>query len=271
MRLGVSYTVFDGIELLEKSIDQIREHVYLIQVCYQKVSWFGSKILDEDLETLHRLKSEGKIDDLYEFTNFEVIRPDSPRQIQSSKYFEMRKRQVGLAWAKAKACTHFMSMDVDEFYDSSEFKRAKDLVLLHNIDSTSVSFINYVKLPTIHRGYDPTRVPFICRIGRHSTMQSRFFVKVDPTRGISPYGNTEYDFPRDHITMHHMESVRSDLSRKYDSTTRAIFIRGRQDELINSISSVTEDSNIVSFNKIIFPSRENFELFKVENKFNINI
>jgi hypothetical protein len=271
MKLGVSYTVFDGIELLEKSIDQIRQAVDLIQVIYQTDSWFGKKISAESLDILHKLKSSGKIDDLSIFTNFIILKNTDHPSIRSAKSFELKKRSAGLNWAKSKSCTHFMSIDVDEFYDTLEFKEAKERIIKEDISSSAVSLINYVNLPTIHRGFDSIRVPFICKIGRPSIMQSKFFVRCDPTRGISAYGTRELDFPTSQIIMHHMETVRLDLSAKYDSTSRAIFNRSKQNELIESISSVTGDSDYVYFNKIIFPAKEKFELFKVENKFDIHL
>ena len=41
MKLGVSYNLFDGEELLEGSIKQIRSEVDYISVVYQEVSNFG--------------------------------------------------------------------------------------------------------------------------------------------------------------------------------------------------------------------------------------
>ena len=48
MRLGVSYNVFDGEELLEESISKIRDNVDFICVVYQNTSNFGE--FRDDLE-----------------------------------------------------------------------------------------------------------------------------------------------------------------------------------------------------------------------------
>ena len=48
MKLGVSYNIFDGEELLENSIKSIRENVDYISVVYQEVSNFGNPC-DENL------------------------------------------------------------------------------------------------------------------------------------------------------------------------------------------------------------------------------
>ena len=69
MILGVSYSVFDGIELLESSIKQIRQHVDFIDVQYQLKSWFGKPIKLKDMQTLLDLQNRGLIDSLSLFNN----------------------------------------------------------------------------------------------------------------------------------------------------------------------------------------------------------
>ena len=46
MKLGVSYNLFDGEELLENSIKCIRDSVDHISVVYQSTSNFGEKSTD---------------------------------------------------------------------------------------------------------------------------------------------------------------------------------------------------------------------------------
>ena len=43
MKLGVTYSLFDGEELLPFSILSIRPHVDYINVVFQEHSWFGDK------------------------------------------------------------------------------------------------------------------------------------------------------------------------------------------------------------------------------------
>jgi hypothetical protein len=160
-------------------------------------------------------------------------------------------------------------MDIDEFYLNEEFKEAKRLIIDNGYTATSVSFINYVKTPTIHRGYDPNRVPFICKIDNHSQMVHKFFVRCDPTRGISNCLDKTIDFDRDIITMHHMETVRQNLTLKYLATTRGIFDRNRTSELVNIIEKVSHNDVAFDFNRIIFPGVINSKLTHCENIFNI--
>jgi hypothetical protein len=269
MKLGVTYIVFDGIELLEHSIRQIRPHVDYVNVIYQEISWFGSTIQKEDLQTLNLLKRSNLIDDLTKFTNFSPIRDKSLTGITKAKSYERAKRQLGLDMSLTRGCTHYLCMDVDEFYISDEFAEAKSQIIKMEYVQTAVRMINYVNIPTIHRGYDSNRVPFICKITRASKMTPSFFVKCDPTRGITGGPSGRYEFKPTEITMHHMETVRKNLLLKYDSTTRAVFKRSKTNELVQSIKSVNESKPTFNFNKIIFPGLGQIKLTKCENVFDI--
>ncbi len=269
MKLGVAYIVFDGIELLEHSIRQIRPHVDHINVIYQNHSWFGTPISKEDLIKLKSLTSARLIDELTLFNDFSPIRVKNHQGIMKAKGYERTKRQLGLSITLNRGCTHYLCMDVDEFYKSEEFAKAKSEIISKGYDQTAVRLINYVNVPIVHRGYDSIRVPFICRIDRSTKMTPSFFVKCDPTRGLTSASKNKHEFAPSIITMHHMETVRKNLTLKYDSTTRAVFARARTSELVDSIKNVNEKSSNFSFKKIIFPGLNSIKLIQCENIFNI--
>jgi hypothetical protein len=272
MKLGVSYIVFDGVELLESSIKQIRNHVDFIQVIYQTTSWFGKKIPSADLDDLRKLKHSSLIDELTPFTDFSPLSDTTQRSIVTAKSYERAKRQLGLNTCLRQKCTHYLCMDADEFYTTEEFKNAKHQIIHSNLTATSVKFINYVNIPTLHRGMESRMtVPFICKIDSSSKMVRSFFTPCDPTRGISNTGpkSSFHSFAPSVITMHHMETVRKNLLLKYESTTRSIFNRVRTDELVNNIKTVNEETDRFGFNGIIFPKTPEGKLYKAENIFDI--
>lgn len=269
MKLGAAYIVFDGIELLEHSIKQIRSHVDHVVVIYQNSSWFGAPFNNQDLITLKRLQGMGLINELVAFTDFVPIRDKTPQGIMRAKSYERAKRQFGLNLCLKRGCTHYLCMDVDEFYITEQFANAKSEIIKMGYTQTAVRLINYVNTPTFHRGYDAIRVPFICRIDASSKMTPSFFVKCDPTRGITGAGRSKHEFTPSVITMHHMETVRKNLNLKYASTTRAVFKRGKTDELIKSIKSVKESNQSINFNRIIYPALNSVKLTKCENIFEI--
>lgn len=269
MILGISYIVFDGIELLEYSISQIRQHVNYINVVYQDVSWFGKKMSASDSLILKSLVEKKLIDELIPFSAFTVLTNKNTQSILRAKEYERKKRQLGLSFCLKRGCTHFLGMDVDEFYDTALFEYAKLEILKNKYDSTCVRFINYVNLPILHRGYDPSRVPFICKINSSTKMGRNFFVRCDPTRGIINGAKKKHEFTPSSIVMHHMETVRKDLNLKYESTTRGVFQRSRIRELISKINGVTPTTKTFDFNKIIFPAITGVKLTLCSNKFNI--
>ena len=85
MRLGVSYNIFDGEELLEGSIKQIRSEVDYISVVYQTVSNFGNPCNTDLVPLLERLKSEGLIDELFEY---------NPKINKGGHFNEIQKRRL---------------------------------------------------------------------------------------------------------------------------------------------------------------------------------
>lgn len=271
MKLGVSYIVFDGTELLDSSIRQIREHVDFIQVIYQTKSWFGDKMHPSSLAELKKLERTGLIDKLTLFNQFKVLNDKSNRSIAQSKGYERSKRQLGLNTCVTERCSHYLCMDADEFYIKEEFGKAKELIYADKIDSTAVKFVNYVNIPTLHRGVDSSHVPFICRITGKSRMGNSFQVRCDPTRGITPFKDKKsFKLLGQHdIKMHHMETIRRDLKLKYEATTRSIFNRSRTDELVSNIKLVNENNRRFGFNKIIFPGTPETSLTKVDNIFKI--
>lgn len=269
MKLGVAYIVFDGVELLEHSIRQIRPHVDFICVVYQKISWFGKPMSRADFQALESMQKRRLTNKLIAFNSFRSLSDSSANSIIRAKSYERAKRQVGLDTCIAARCTHFLCMDVDEFYDPIEFSLAKSKIERDGFGTTAVRFINYVNLPTLHRGYDPKRVPFICKVSRGSKMTRGFFVKCDPTRGISPSHDLTHEFASNEITMHHMETVRRDLTAKYCSTTRANFKRDKIQQLVHTIRQTNSESTSVDFNQIIYPGQKKMTLTRCENRFNI--
>lgn len=270
MKIGVSYCVFDGIELLEYSIGQIRNSVDYVHVAYQDRSWTGDTVLPADIEKLHALKKVGLIDELANFKNFKVMSVQARSNVHTLKNYERAKRQMGLTSCLKNKCTHFLSMDVDEFYVSSQFENAKKLITDNKHEFTACRFVNYVYLPIYHRGVDVNTVPFICKISEISRMSSDFFIRCDPTRGVNNGGKKSngYLFNTKDLLMHHMETVRIDLRKKYRSTTRYFLNRLRIDELVRILEK-TDGSTVINFDSIIYPALKNVTIHKVDNIFKI--
>lgn len=217
---GVSYSLFDGEELLEKSVESIRPQVDYVNVVWQDVSWRGAPGNKEVLPLLQRLKNEGKIDEIIKFT------PDL--NVKASKN-EERKRNIGLKAAKRFGCDYFMTMDCDEFYLEDEVREAKKFILKHGITHSFCGFINYGPLPT-DRFIEPSfyAVQFFSKINNKSYLgvekgrNKKRIAEVDLTRELSDYAGAKYYFLT-RIRMHHMWLVRKDLYKKFMNASSVDF------------------------------------------------
>ena len=216
MKLGVSYNIFDGSELLEGSIKQIRSEVDYISVVYQTISNFGNTSDPELVPLLNKLKEEGLIDELYEY---------KPKVDKGGHYNEITKRNIGLSLSQGFGCTHHMSMDSDEFYKKDQFIYLKNKMIEGDYDSSYCQMKTYFKSPTFEiRPENTYYVSLIFKIKSDSTyiMGYPSPVLVDPTRRMN--SNNPLILKRDEIEMFHMSYVRKDIKSKLiNSSSKGAF------------------------------------------------
>lgn len=277
MKLGISYNLFDGEELLESSILSVRKEAYHINVIYQTTSYYGNKANDNLESHLKHLKEKGLIDEIYHYNK---VFDQNDKHI-----YEIEKRNIGLDISRKAGCTHFLSMDVDEFYDSEQLKNAKYYILRNKICTSAVSIIEYLKEPTYkfvnsytftftHGDIYNFYVPFIMKIHHFKKQKHNrkwYPCLVDPSRALN---NKEkfYLFPKQNIVMHHMSTIRKNLSDKYNNSN---FNNGTDEAVTSMIKEVQKDIIEWDFEK--YQISEKYSLFqnklieKTKNIFNINI
>jgi hypothetical protein len=212
MKLGVSYNVFDGEELLENSIKSIRDNVDYVSVVYQTESNFGNPCDGGLVLLLEKLESEGLIDELFMY---------KPTINRGGHYNELRKRNLGLYISEGAGCTHHMAMDSDEFYTDEQFKFMKDTIDEGKYDSSACQMITYYKdskyrLEPKEEYY--VSLLFKIRPGVEFVMGCSFPVLVDPTRRMDG-GTSCKIFSREEMEMHHMSYVRKDIRKKLQNSS----------------------------------------------------
>lgn len=256
MKLGCSWNLFDGEELLEGSIKQIRNQVDYISVVYQKISNFGNPCNSELVPLLEKLKSDGLIDELFEY---------SPKVNKGGHFNEMQKRNIGLALSQGANCTHHMSMDSDEYYLSSEFESLKKIIIEGDYDSSYCQMQSYYK--SFDYVLDPPETYYVSLIFKIKN-DSNFIlmapspVLVDPTRRMAP-NNKPIVLDREKIQMHHMSFVRNDISVKLKNSSANV-------SFMDKISTITNYYNNWTYpNKVMWASGELLNVKKVENLFNV--
>ena len=255
-KLGISYSVWDGEELLEQSIKQIRPVADYINVVWQKLSWYGRPCNPGLEKLLLKLKDKGLIDELIFF---------EPDLSANPSYNEIDKRNVGLCAARRAGCTHFMTMDTDEFYDTEKFCAAYNDIVERNLTHTCCNIISYVTPTVRYRDPESFFVSFINRIDHNEKFTFDAFrdyipCLVDPTRKIKLRKKSRFCF-LGNVVMHHMKHVRRDINKKVENST---------------ISQTTERAE--SFKKSVNSAIHNIELkiksgeyIIVKNKFGIRI
>lgn len=209
MKLGISYNLFDGEELLKYSISSIRNSVDYISVIYQTVSNFGEKCSENLIELLQTLQKDGLINELYYYEPVVNNNLNATNQNQ-----EVTKRNIGVELSRKNNCTHHMVIDTDEFYVESEFKNMKSIIE-SGFDTGYCKHIQYYK-DSIYRK-DPMEEEYVETIfALHENTKICFnqpcVVPVDPSRKSN---NINFRiFNRSEIQMHHMSFVRNNLRKK---------------------------------------------------------
>ncbi len=257
MKLGLSYNVFDGEELLEGSIKQIRGEVDYISVVYQTVSNFGHSCDENLILLLEDLKSSGLIDETYKYTPTDIVGSTN----------ELKKRNIGLELSIKNGCTHHMSIDTDEYYNIDEFRNMKKIVTDGDYDSSVCQMITYYNKP-IYR-IEPKEtyyVPLIYKIRKNVLFgKNKFPVIVDPTRKMEP-GNCKI-FTREEIEMHHLSYVRNNIFKKLNNSSA-------KKNFESEISFLVDYFNSWEYGKkALMPGRpcKYYDVVEVENKFNIKL
>lgn len=225
MKLGVSYNIFDGKELLEGSIKQIRDQVDYVSVVCQTTSNFGKPCSQDLIPLLKKFKKEGLVDEVLLYT---------PKVQNGGHFNEIQKRNVGLNASLNAGCSHHMSMDCDEYYILDEFINLKKLVEEGNYDSSYCQMLTYYK--SWEYILDPPEdyyVSLITKIDQNSSyvLGAPSPVLIDPTRRVLGL-KTPLILKRNQIQMHHGSYIRKDIRAKLENSSASINFYQDIDKLV---------------------------------------
>jgi hypothetical protein len=212
MKLAAIYNVFDGEELLEQSIRQIRLHVDVVILVYQTVSNWGETRLLGAIKCRELTASSLA-------NHSECLNPRLIGGWRKAQRHEITKRQVGIELARGYDCTHFLHLDCDEFYHAEEFGAAKEWIAKRRIEGSVCRVWTYFKSPTLRFSRpDSTLVPFIHLLHRTTKTGVRKYPHYcDLTRRINAKSVVVVDPAL--CTMHHMSWVRRDIRLKLRNST----------------------------------------------------
>lgn len=259
MKLGASYNLFDGEELLESSINSIRNNVDYISVVYQDVSNSGTKNDISVLPLLEDLKNKKLIDEYFKYF---------PSGYYGSHQNELTKRNIGLLLSKNNGCTHHISMDTDEFYDKSEFKKLKKLIEENNYDSSYCQMLTYFKNSKYVQ--DPPEEYYVSLIFKIIGDYEYVFnhpspVLVDPTRRMNGR-EKPLICSRDQIQMHHLSNVRKNYRKKLENSSAYPNYKDMVEQLVDFYNKwdFSKSNMVLTNNKKFFTVKEVEDLFNIK-------
>ena len=210
MKLAAIYNVFDSEELIQESINSIRDNVDMVIVVYQQVSNFG---INQKIDLKSFLQETSGIDILQEYDT-DLSKP--------CHYNEFRKRVIGAKIASDNQCTHFLFMDCDENYDSEKFRKAKNTIEENECDSSCCEIEDYYKFRNLKIiSSEPIYVPFIHKLQKGITkfgLDMNYPLIVDKTRKTLPVDKFKL-FKPEEIIMKHYTWIRKDPESKLMNST----------------------------------------------------
>lgn len=254
MKLILCYSVFNGEELLQASIDNHIDLVDEIIICYQLISNKGNKN-DALLSYLSKFRGKKTI-------HFVEYHPDLRL---NTKENERKKHNLMVESARKLNATHFILAACDHFYQKNQFSEAKNRAKNEGFDATFTKMFTYYK----HFTWQITPIedycmPFICKLSPETRIERafKFPVRVDPSVQINTL-EKYYVFKEDEIMLHHFSMIRNDVKNKFENAASSI--RWTQDQVklfASEYNSATLESKISYFG--------NRGLIEVENYFNFH-
>ena len=223
MKLAACYTVFNGLELLEKSIQQIYPVVDVIIICYQTVSNKGNECKQVEKFVQYNFLAKKKVE-IVKFT---------PDLSVNTKENERRKHQLMLETARKSGCSHFFLSATDHFYQLTEFVNAKEHVKWEDIDVSFTKMYTYYKHPTWQLNpIESYYMPFIMRLHPETKIAvvRNFPLKVDPSVQVNTFAKW-YLFPEEQIMMHHYSMIRENIKDKFKNAAASIRWRNEEAEM----------------------------------------
>jgi len=239
MKLAALYTVFNGLELLEGSIDQIYPYVDVIVIGWQKVSHHGN--VSNDVEPfVHKMKRKYKKVELFEF---------KPRGGNNTKSEERRKHNQMIKVAQMQDCTHFFFSATDHYYVPEQFKKAKQKAKQYDV--TASKMYTYFKSPSYRLDkIESYYMPFICKLRVNQTYckdsKGDWEVYVDPSICVFPY-DSFYEFTEDELIMHHYSYVRKDIKNKLINAAARRNFNNKIDDILKRYDEFQGFGNVPQF------------------------
>lgn len=216
MKLAALYSIYNGTELLNGSIEQIENLCDEIIICYQTTSNTGNFSNESDrwIEQNEQFIKDFNIKILF-------FEPDFNKK---TKQNERDKHNKMLDFARNIECTHFLLSACDHYYDNNEFQKTKQFLIENPVD-VSITWM-YTFYKNTNWRLDPIEnygMPFICKINPETKIaqNQNYPILTDPSVQVSPVNNF-YVFYPNQIMLFHFSMIRMDIDSKFDNAAASI-------------------------------------------------
>ncbi len=237
-RLAACYTVYNGIELLEDSINSIKNNVDEIIIAYQTTSNYG-EINNDFLEWKEKNKE-------YHYVFFN---PSFLGRKDNAKFNEANKHQLLIQKARKLKCTHWFLSATDHLYKHDEVEYVKKEIKKNNYKTTFTKLKTYFKenyycLQPLEHYY----MPFICSTDVNIKYCGWSPVKVDAAIKFDKK-YTYKCFSEEEILMHHYSYLRYDIENKLKNAAAKRNWENKIPYIIDQFNNFKEGDKFFIYNK----------------------
>jgi hypothetical protein len=197
-KVGAAYNTFYGLEMIEESINSIKNVVDYIVIVHQKKGFNGNPEPKENKEILERLRAIAEI--VY-------YKPGGDKRAGV-----LEKRNIGLEYCKKNDCDFIMPLDTDEIYNEIELLHEIKFMHKNNIDTLYSS----IKAYYYSRDYyfnDTYYVPSVYKINQRKFEKQKSSVLCDPLRKMK-----EGNYRVSKMPMHHYTYLLENFIEKVDNS-----------------------------------------------------
>ena len=209
-KIGFSYNVFDGDELLKYSINSIKPYAEYISVIYSTKSNFGNQETWGLKDNLLKLQSKGYIDELIEYI------PKVSGNSCDGLNNEIEKRNIGLQKSIDNKCDVHVSIDCDEMYNQKEIEYAIWRFMLSGAESMVLQHKQFYKNTKTEVVPSENTYVTLFELLNKNIENYQLNAKgpvLDPTRKLGGRRRYIY-FQRFEIEMMHLSFIRKNLKVK---------------------------------------------------------
>jgi len=235
MKLAACYSIFDGLELLKPSIDQIYPFVDVIIIGYQLTGWNGNRS-DEIQPYIERMLT-GEHAEKLRFVEYVPVVSKPPKEN------ELAKHNVMLSAARDEGATHFFMSATDHFYLPEQLIRQIDRA--SEYDVTFTRMFTYYKHPTWQlTPMEEYLMPFIMKIYPQTEfLRCKYPVVVDPALKVNT-AREWHVFPVEELVLHHMSMIRINIREKMqNSVSLGYWPQGSAERFIAEFESYSLEEN----------------------------